>query len=299
MKKLFTSIVICLLFCSNMNAQQQNRFPKVKVPAMYADQAARMDYMTAHFWDKFDFRNTSQYAEGVLEQGVADFLYSLYGVPYNKAVAAINKMMGKAEVSAESYEKLLEIWERYTYNPNSPMRNDEYFIPAVEHYLASKTIDEDNKLRYRSLIKLITRNRPGTKATDFTYTLANKKQGKMSGIESDFLVLFFYNPDCPACGEIKEMLELSQPISELREAGHLKVLALYTDGDLVAWKKHLPENPLWWISAYDKGTIVLSNEVYDLKAIPTLYLLDKDKNVILKDPTPQNMEQWIVQNLSD
>ena len=33
----------------------------------------------------------------------------------------------------------------------------------------------------------------------------------------------------------------------------------------------------------------MSRNLYDLKAIPTLYLLDGDKRVVLKDPTPENL----------
>ena len=43
------------------------------------------------------------------------------------------------------------------------------------------------------------------------------------------------------------------------------------------------ENPSWWISAYDKGPKILNGDIYDLKAIPTLYLLDGAKTVMLKD----------------
>ncbi len=40
---------------------------------------------------------------------------------------------------------------------------------------------------------------------------------------------------------------------------------------------------LRWINGYDKELTVLERELYDLKAMPTLYLLDKDKKVLLKD----------------
>lgn len=33
--------------------------------------------------------------------------------------------------------------------------------------------------------------------------------------------------------------------------------------------------------------------LYDLKAIPTLYLLDKDKTVLLKDATAEEIEEYL------
>ena len=37
--------------------------------------------------------------------------------------------------------------------------------------------------------------------------------------------------------------------------------------------------------------------LYDLKAIPTLYLLDKDKTVLLKDATAEEIEEYLQKNI--
>ena len=41
----------------------------------------------------------------------------------------------------------------------------------------------------------------------------------------------------------------------------------------------------YWITAYDAGCLVRENGTYDLTAIPSLYLLDSDKRVLVKDST--------------
>ena len=38
-----------------------------------------------------------------------------------------------------------------------------------------------------------------------------------------------------------------------------------------------------WVNGYDKGQILTNELHYDLSAIPSFYLLDKDKKVLLKD----------------
>jgi hypothetical protein len=70
----------------------------------------------------------------------------------------------------------------------------------------------------------------------------------------------------------------------LHSMGAIEVLAVYADGDVAEWRKAQPERPDWWIWAYDKGQVIQNKNLYDLKAIPTLYLLDEQKRVILKDP---------------
>ena len=46
---------------------------------------------------------------------------------------------------------------------------------------------------------------------------------------------------------------------------------------------------------YDKELVIKNKNLYDLRAIPTLYLLDKNKTVLLKDATLQKVEQYLAE----
>ena len=65
------------------------------------------------------------------------------------------------------------------------------------------------------------------------------------------------------------------------DAGNLTVLAIYTEGNLDVWKTTISELPKEWIVGTDREEIK-QRCLYDLKAMPSLYLLDGDKKVILK-----------------
>ena len=165
------------------------------------------------------------------------------------------------------------------------MRNDLLWEPVVRHAIGSSSpLDEPSKERYRSMLKLVSRNQEGTAATDFTYTLADGSQGRLYDISAPYTIIFFYNPDCGECARTKAQMEASGYLDMLHNVGLVKVLALYPDGDVSAWRKALPQNPERWISAYDKEQKINREGLYDLKAIPTLYLLDAQKRVIMKDP---------------
>ncbi|MBR7129373.1 MAG: DUF5106 domain-containing protein [Tidjanibacter sp.] len=297
MKKTIITLLLSLFVAPLVAfAQTTEPFPEITVPAIYTDQASYVAYYVAHYWDRYDFAAyDKKYAEETTGQAFANFAYLLQmqsgiGAATPEAQSAVKTMLTRAAVSEDAYWHFLDLCEHYFYEPNSPMRNDEFFIPAIAHALSTKSpLDEDSKSRYRTLKKTVERNRPGTVATDFVYTTAGGSQGRMSQIKSDILILYFYNPGCADCRRVKDMLVESEAVGRLHKEGRLKVLAVYPDEDLTEWKKYLAENPKWWISSYDKGAVVQSRNLYDLKAIPTLYLLDKDKNVVLKDPTPENL----------
>ena len=56
----------------------------------------------------------------------------------------------------------------------------------------------------------------------------------------------------------------------------------------------MPSN---WIHAYDHTGRIRGEEIYDLKTSSTLYLLDKEKKVLLKDTKIEQIEQFLQKNV--
>jgi thiol-disulfide isomerase/thioredoxin len=247
-----------------------------------------------HYWDNFDFADTAYiHLPQITEQALVDYIDVLYLASDSVPSAAIKDMLKRAEAEPVVFTYFADLYEKYLYDPNSPMHNDELYIPVLEAMLASPVVTE--KIRPARLLELARKNRIGEKAADFTYTPANGKSGTLHAIRSDYTLLFFYNPGCHACKEIMEQLTSSLRINYLIQEKKLTILAVYPDEDLAEWKIYLPEVPEAWINAYDKGARLQNEEIYDLKAIPTLYLLDKDKKVILKDTTVKQAEDYFRQ----
>ena len=71
-------------------------------------------------------------------------------------------------------------------------------------------------------------------------------------------------------------------LSEQIRQKKVSVLAIYTEGNHEVWRDNLPKMPEEWIVGTDQEQIK-TEALYDLKAMPVLYLLDKDMNVLLKD----------------
>ena len=138
---------------------------------------------------------------------------------------------------------------------------------------------------YEYDLEMARQNRVGRTANDFTYTLASGRTGRMHNIKANYTLIFISNPGCPMCGDVKEQITSSPMLKELIERKELKVLVIYPDADLEAWREHLEDYPASWINAYDADLRIDKERLYDLKAIPALYLLDSQKRVLAKDCT--------------
>ena len=74
------------------------------------------------------------------------------------------------------------------------MRNEEFYIPVLEAMIASPVLNETEKIRPQARLKLAQKNRIGTKALNFTYTLASGAQGSLYQLKAEYLLLFINNP---------------------------------------------------------------------------------------------------------
>ena len=61
---------------------------------------------------------------------------------------------------------------------------------------------------------------------------------------------------------------------------------VYPDDNLQAWKAQKRTVPNGWVDAYSPNGEITGRMLYYIPAMPSLYLLDAEKRVILKDVHP-------------
>jgi len=274
-------------------AQAKRTFQMANIPSMITDPNQRAAYLAQHYWDNFNFADTAYAKADVTEQAMSNYIDVLKRVQPDLASSSIKTMLAKAEADSTMFAYMTGLYEKYLYDPNSPMRDETLYISVLQSITASAKVGEVDKVRPQHLLDLALKNQIGRPATDFIYTLSDGSTGHLHSIKADMLLLFFYNPDCQNCRQITRQLDESEVVNRLMQSKQLKILAVYPDEDLEAWRKHISSMPVSWVNSYDKSLDLKNKEVYDLKAIPTLYLLDKEKKVVLKDATFAQVEAYL------
>lgn len=263
--------------------------PRVFLPAIPPASLAageRAEWLKHHYWDRFDFADTLFIAEvdtAQMVEAYARYIALLSDTPTDGA--PMDSLMRRASASRPMLDYFAWLGAEVLHDPNSPLRNDEFYIPVLRAVLAAPWYDEYERLAPACELKTAMQNRIGERANDLRYTLASGATGHLYGIRAEYILLFINNPGCPMCREIREAITSSPMLSEMIERGRLKVLALYPDEDLAEWHAYRDRIPAAWINGYDAGCVVRATDSYDLTAIPSLYLLDSDKRVLVKDST--------------
>lgn len=277
-----------LVSCSHAQQQKTKAFRLPDVPVTLTAPEDRATYLSLHYWDHFDFADTSLISRPeITEQAFVDFLSIL---PYtNQAPAAVDTLFRRTATGQEMLYHFIGLSDKYLYEPNSPMHNEELHILVLRALLDNPRLSDTDKARPRYLLEMAMKNRPGDVAADFTVICRDGRRRQLSGIKADYVLVYFNDPDCEDCRRVKELLSSSPVVNGLLESGRLKLLSVCVEGKTPAWEK--ADFPKSWIDGYDDGQRLTREQVYDLKAMPTLYLLDAEKRVILKEASFKQVEE--------
>jgi thiol-disulfide isomerase/thioredoxin len=264
------------------------------IPALLTTQAQRREYLIDHYWDRFDFADTTYTpTPDITEQAWVDYIGYLRTAPLSQAQSAIRAMITKTERNPKLFQYFTEMAAKYLHEPNSPTRNEEIYIPVLEAMIQSPLLTETEKMLPRHRLQSAFRNRAGTPALDFRYTTRDGKASNLYRLRAEYLLVFFNEPGCPSCKDHIESIRRSPVLTQYQMEERLLILSIYADNDRDEWLKYYDRYPHGWINGYDPAQRI--EKAYDLRAIPTLYLLDQNKKVLLKDATFAEIEQYLGQ----
>ena len=295
MKRL--TILLLALCCAASCGRRHAPATEHPAPALFRPAALpsslpaseRAEYLRTHYWDTFDFADTLFIAR-------ADTLHMLDAFASYVALGADSVAMAdlvrRASVSRPMLDYFCMLAERVLHDPNSPLRDEERYIPVLRGKLASPWYDALERLGPETELRLALRNRVGEQAGDFRCTLASGATMRLYDLRADYTLLLLTDPECPMCRRTTEELLASPRINELAERGTLRILTLYSGEDTAAWRRSLSHAPRGWLHACDAACTVRDEGIYDLRALPALYLLDREKRVLVKDSAdPAEIEE--------
>lgn len=302
---LVSIILTGMISCSSCQSNKQGKktIAEFKAPTpstMLTSQEDRLNYMVNNYWGKFDFADTTQISRAdFIESHFYNYLNNyLYVAELELSKKALKNLITTSHLKDSlMFAHFIKMSEKYFYDPNSPFRNEEFYVVVMDYVVNAPNISEINKVRPKYQLEMALKNRVGDIATNFGYTLSNGKKGKLHDIKSDYTLIFFNDPDCPDCLRVKDYISNNETLKRLISGGNnqdMKVLAMYTDENVELWNTGI--YPKDWINGYDEGRVITNTNLYAIPATPSQYLLDKDKRVIFKDAPIEQISEWLNHN---
>ena len=246
-----------------------------------------------HYWDRFNFADTTlMHRPETTEQGFANFIDLLPRVAPSTAtlglkafadhlynIKAANAKDSKTPELIRDYFATLT--EKYLGDSESPLHNDLLYAQFLDIMAANKFASMAERTRNEYMVRNLKKNLPGTTAADFVYIDRKNQQHRLYNLKAKYTLLYFYDPDCDHCHEtaaqIAAMPETSSPA--------ISVLAIYPYSDSEMWKTKKSRLPSTWTEGYSPDGQITTDDIYYIKSVPSVYLLDEQKRVVLKNPS--------------
>ena len=173
---------------------------------------------------------------------------------------------------------------------------EEYHSKGVSNWLNEKQLTAISNRAYMVMSNLI-----GEKAADLDMVDTLGKPYHLYDVNAEYTVVCFWDPTCSHCREEVPRLD-SLYRAKWKQQG-VKIYGVLSENEKEKWLKFIQENNLKdWIHVYQtdetKKAITDSQrpgykQLYDITQTPTLYLLDKEKRIIAKKLTLQQMDDLL------
>ena len=283
--------------------------PASKQPGGKYDSTFAYRYYKSHFWDGINFYDDRLIRTPIFENKLDKYFEQLVYPHPDSVNKEIDWMLGYASANEEMQKFFLTKFVNRYLNQKY-MWEDAVFVHLFEKYFSQKTYpwltDKGVKTIQDRAYSLMA-NLVGSPAAEVDLPDTAGKSVSLYGLASPYTVMVIWDPTCSHCKEIVPKVDSLYQHKWKAEGVKMFSMAKETDGKKSDWLDFIRQHHLQeWANVYyskadDKSRIDAGipgySQLYDVQTFPTLYLLDKDKRIIAKKLTFEQIDQVLQEKI--
>ncbi len=307
------------LIDSNPNSYTAKIIKTMKTPVLAVDvtDAGRKEWLKEHFLDSVDFADATLLHSPVIRSKVLEYI-SLYkddGVSMEEQemafIEAVDDILFKAREDETVFSVVLDIVARRF----EKSKYELVLTYIIENYLVSDSGCEDSEAvvsadradELRDKVETIKRMAVGNlapeidmpqeglfldlKVAEGSVEPASMSQMKLSNISAKNTLVLFWASWCPHCPSLLSVVK--DIYDEYRDKG-LEVLAISIDKERTEWVNAISKGQFRWINYSElNGWNGKAAKDYGVWSTPRMYLLDRDKMIIAKPASVEELREFI------
>ncbi len=278
-------------------------------PLTKQDSITNYQFYKKHYWDGISFMDNRIIRTPFFLPKVERYFRDILVPAADTIIKESDYLLLLARTNTEMYKFLLN-WLTDEYIYPKYMGQDAVFVHLFENYHSkgvSNWLNEKQLTAISNRAYMVMSNLIGEKAADLDMVDNTGKPTPLYGVNAEFTVVCFWDPTCSHCRE--EVPKLDSLYQAKWKQQGVKIYGVLSENEKVKWIQFIKENNLKdWIHVYQteetKKTIADSQkpgykQLYDITQTPTLYLLDKEKRIIAKKLTLQQMDDLLQTKLKN
>ncbi|MBU3713509.1 MAG: redoxin domain-containing protein [Ferruginibacter sp.] len=286
-----------------LNAMKEPELP-IKKAKSRQDTLDNYHYYKKHYWDGVTFMDEriirTPFFMPKLEQYYRDILPQ---IP-DSLIQDIDYKLLLARTCPEMFKFLLN-WVTDEYLNPKIMGLDAVFVHLFEKYhskgisswLNEKQMETISRRAYMQMSNLI-----GATAANLEMMDSTGKTKELYSVAGDYTLVVFWDPTCGHCKE--EIPRIDSIYQASWKKRNVKIYAVLTEPDKkTEWVNYIKEHKIGaWTHVYQtkeqEKSITDSGrpgfrQLYDVISTPTLFLLDKDKRIVGKKLSWQQLDDFL------
>lgn len=254
-------------------------------------------YLAEHLLDNFPFEDErfyhTSYAYDIINQ-FTRIVWETGDYDFPNTEKFVNTALDRCKNTPEGYGIFFDNMERIVGSLKSPMWYEDLYLVMLRNALDYPNVGEARHIRYEKLYEIHNKNRAGSQLPDFDIKLSNDSIINIYSIESDYLLLYFQNPDCPTCSQVRTKLADMDILNSAIDRGKIKVVTIYFEKNEQLWRNYLntSANPRY-LHGWEFNNKIEGEGLFDIRIIPFMFLVDKNKKILKKDLLHNEVEPWL------
>ncbi len=240
----------------------------------------RYEYYKDHYFDLIE-DPASLLRTPVFNDYVIKYFDDLVLPVPDSIIVEIDRFLERTEYDKSTFRYWLVTFFK-KYQESKIMGQDAIWIHLSEKYYLSGVADwisDESVKQIAEEVRFVKPNLIGNPAPFLNAVDTALKPFDLGQLESRYLVLFFYDPDCGHCKKKTPVLKDNYPL--IKENGG-EVIAVCTISDVDKWKKYVRENELNWINLGDPFGRSNFRVDYNVRSTPQVYVLDSERKIVGK-----------------
>jgi thiol-disulfide isomerase/thioredoxin len=296
-------------------AMQPLQVPTFDIPDSVANKDSvehlrRYEYLCAHYFDCFNMADSGLIRTPFFASRIDVFLKKMIPPIPDTIIRYADLLIEKASANGEMLRYVTDYFFRH-FQQSDYMGHDAVVVHLADKYYLSghaAWVTEDYRAKVKEHVDKIRPTLLGSVAPELLLQTHELTSASLHKTAAEFIILCFWSPDCGHCKE--ELPRLWTLYQKVRDKG-VAVFAIYTQYERKEWDDYLREHPYDWVNAWDgfevkdddgkSTTYSIGSKfrtLYDIHSTPTVFLLDKDKKIIAKRMSIENLEKILMLELN-
>jgi peroxiredoxin len=272
-------------------------------PLTKSDSINNYNFYKQHYWDGITFMDDRVIRTPFFLPKIEKYFREVLMPAPDSIIKEVDYLLLLARTNDEMYKFLLN-WLTDEYINPKYMGQDAIFVHLFEKYHSkgiSTWLNEKQMTAISNRAYMLMSNLIGQKAADLDMVDSMGKASTLYQLKADYTIVCFWDPTCSHCREEIPRLD-SFYQAGWKKAG-VKIYGVLTENEKAKWLEFIRQNNLKdWIHVYqpeeNKKAETLNKrpgfrQLYDVTQTPVYYLLDKEKRIIAKKLSLQQMDDML------